>query len=176
MGAVRGRALDAVVGVGGIGREARSHNIHGKIDWVGLGPKKHAALGYRGPILTFAQIREFDGKGPLLRDFAPRIAARMYDGNPRMVMSFSAEEWAELEGILKLADGAPSSHRQRQACGARGAGVRASVRITFTDPTAASRIDFCRPSGAGTRPRSRMSKIAGDSTLVRAAADCRWLG
>jgi hypothetical protein len=123
MGSVRARTFDAVIGVGGNGAEARSHNIHGKIDWVGLGPKKHPAPGYRGPIVTFDHIKDFSGKGPELRKIAPRLAARMYDGNPRTVMAFSAEEQVELKGILRLADGGPSSHqhgaRTAKACSAR---------------------------------------------------------
>jgi hypothetical protein len=125
MGKVRARTYDAVIGIGGIGPMARSYNIDGKVDWVGLGPKKHPSWpGYRGPIVTFDHIKEFNGDGPPLRKVAPLLAAKMYDGNPRMAMTFSPDEWAEIKSILKLAEDAPSSHRRWH-----GRGNRPSIRL-----------------------------------------------
>jgi hypothetical protein len=40
MGRVRGWNFDAVIGVGGIGREPELEGIAGKVTWVGIGPHK----------------------------------------------------------------------------------------------------------------------------------------
>jgi hypothetical protein len=44
MGSVRDFAYDAVVGVGGIGDDARAHGIAGKINWIGVGPGRFPRL------------------------------------------------------------------------------------------------------------------------------------
>jgi len=40
MGRVRDFCFDAVIGVGGIGAEARSWDIAGKLTWIGVGPQR----------------------------------------------------------------------------------------------------------------------------------------
>ena len=38
MGHVRRWGFEAVIGVGGIGAESRSHGRDGKVNWIGIGP------------------------------------------------------------------------------------------------------------------------------------------
>jgi hypothetical protein len=40
MGSVRGWQFDAVIGVGGVGREPKSHRIAGKLTWIGINPER----------------------------------------------------------------------------------------------------------------------------------------
>jgi hypothetical protein len=41
MGQVRFWGFEAVIGVGGMGAEAQSWGISGKVTWIGIGPQKH---------------------------------------------------------------------------------------------------------------------------------------
>lgn len=118
MGAVRARDFEAVIGVGGIGSEARSHNLDGKLNYVGVGARKHRWFG-RGPLVTFDRYVDFGVSGPAFRDVAPQLAQRMLGRNARVVQTFSDEEWREVLAILALADGAPSSHGQPMPSGGR---------------------------------------------------------
>src|SRR6266487_386945 len=40
MGMVRYRPFDAVIGIGGIGSDAQANGIAGKVNWIGIGPRK----------------------------------------------------------------------------------------------------------------------------------------
>jgi hypothetical protein len=55
MGAVRRRRFDAVIGVGGIGAEAKGWKIDRRLNWVGIGVHKAESIpvGFRGPLITF---------------------------------------------------------------------------------------------------------------------------
>lgn len=48
MGRVRAMDFDAVIGIGGIGSEAKGAGIAGKITWIGIGAHKEVGDG-RGP-------------------------------------------------------------------------------------------------------------------------------
>lgn len=56
MGSVRSWHFDAVIGVGGIGPEARTNGISGTASWIGIGPHKVGVDGKRGPSCTLATI------------------------------------------------------------------------------------------------------------------------
>jgi hypothetical protein len=116
MGTVRDREFDAVIGVGGIGAEARANGIAGQINWVGIGPHKSYIRGKRGPEVTFDHFLDFGTDGPDLRTFAPALADRMYGGKVRsMLHSLSAKERAEAAKIIRLAEGEPLSTGGRSA-------------------------------------------------------------
>jgi hypothetical protein len=51
MGAIRARRFDAVIGAGGIGPEAQSHGIDGKLNWIGIGPRRGRWYGRRGQLV-----------------------------------------------------------------------------------------------------------------------------
>ncbi len=110
MGQVRTWDFDAVIGVGGIGAEPRSHGLNGKVNWIGIGPHR-IGTARRGPVLTFDRFCLFESKGPSFAGLAPRLAARLYARNVRVVRDrLDDEERREVERILALAgDAGPSA-------------------------------------------------------------------
>jgi hypothetical protein len=123
MGQVRARAFDAVIGVGGLSQEPRSHGIDGRITWVGVKPR---VVGYseRGPVLMFASFLLLDSDGPSFSDLAPELARRMYERNVRSILTgYTPKQRREAESIVRWAlvqarkasrtsrRGAPRSHR-----------------------------------------------------------------
>jgi len=117
MGSVRGLTYDAVIGIGALTAEARSYGIDGRINWIGVGPKKDwsaAAMKVddRGPQVTFRKFKLWEDAGPLFHVHAPLLARRFYERNARFVLAgMSREEQAEAEAILKLVEkhrGAPT--------------------------------------------------------------------
>jgi hypothetical protein len=113
MGQVRGWKFDAVIGVGGMGREPKKHGIYQKLTWVGIGP--HTTGDSRCPLVTFDHFLYCEPM-PLLKNLAPNLAKRMYDGKVRVILdssSLSAAEQRDVQGILELAKDAPPSSQQR---------------------------------------------------------------
>lgn len=109
MGRVRRWNFDAVVGVGGIGAEPRSHRIDGKVTWIGIGPHKTSG-DRRGPLVTFDRFINWGADGPSFEALAPNLAHRIYDRNIRAVMNgLSDVEQAEVAKILARAKNAPPS-------------------------------------------------------------------
>lgn len=110
MRTVRGRVYDAVIGVGGAGREAERNGIARKLTWIGIGPHKTGDL--RRPLVTFDHFLYFGEQGPRLEDCAPKLARHMYGGNVRVILNLlSAKERVEVEKILNLARNAlPSGY------------------------------------------------------------------
>jgi len=110
MGRVRNWPFDAVIGVGGIGPEATTHGIDGRVTWIGIGPHRHRGRDRRGPVLTFDHFLLFDATGPFLIDHAPRLAEHLYGKNVRTLLhSTTRTERREIDGILLLAKNAPAS-------------------------------------------------------------------
>lgn len=110
MGQVRTWAFEAVVGVGGMGAEPRSHGLAGKVNWIGIGPRKRAGADKRGPVVTFDHFRFFDSDGPSFLELAPQLASRIYSKNVRVLMDrLDESERIEVEGLLALAKDAPPS-------------------------------------------------------------------
>jgi hypothetical protein len=88
MGRVRNLKVDAVIGVGGIGNEPKTHQIDKKVNWIGVSPKKQRApLNYRGPLITFEKFLLLDDKGPLFENLAPQLANRVYKDKARYFIS-----------------------------------------------------------------------------------------
>jgi hypothetical protein len=114
MKSVRGWPFNAVIGIGGIGREPQDKRIAGKLTWVGIGAHKTCddPDHVDRPLVTFDHFLYYGEQGPLLREMAPLLARRMYGKNVRVLMnSLSPNERREVEGILELARNAPrSSH------------------------------------------------------------------
>ncbi len=115
MGRVRAWGYEAVIGVGGIGAEPKSHGLDGKVNWIGIGAHKTGAIHEDGwPVVTFRHFLLFgsDGSdGPCFKDLAPTLADRMlYGGNVRVLMDdLDTVEQGEVEMILDLAKNAPRS-------------------------------------------------------------------
>lgn len=110
MGQVRTWDFEAVIGVGGIGKEPASYGLADKVNWIGIGPHKKGEPGKRGPIVTFEHFRLFGSGGPSFSKLAPKLAARMYSKNVRALMhDLDQGERREVRNILALAKSAPSS-------------------------------------------------------------------
>jgi len=101
MGRVRDFHFDAVIGVGGMGAEARSWDIAGKLTWIGVGPQRGPRSIVDGAsVVTFERFFRWDARGPDLRLVAPSLASRMYDGRVRYLLDGYAE--AERADALAL--------------------------------------------------------------------------
>lgn len=110
MGTVRGWEFDAVIGIGGIGREPQVEGIAYKLTWIGIGPHKRMVPGKRDPEVQFDHFVLFDEKGEDFRKLAPKLAKRMYENGIRVVLhDLSAAELAEVATIVKRAKNAPPS-------------------------------------------------------------------
>jgi hypothetical protein len=110
MGQVRMWGFEAVIGVGGVGAEPESHGLARKVNWIGIGPRRRAAAGKRGPVVTFDHFRFFGSDGPSFLELAPQIADRMYSKNVRVLMDrLNRRERGELEKLLALAKDSPPS-------------------------------------------------------------------
>lgn len=109
MGTVRDRKYDAVIGVGGVGPEAKANGVAGKVNWIGVGPHKRY-VGKRGPEVTFDRFMYYGCDGPDFVAIAPAIAQRMYHRNVRSVLhGLTDDEIAEALAIVARADNAPPS-------------------------------------------------------------------
>jgi len=110
MGRIRKRDFDAVIGIGGMGREAQSYGFAGKIIWVGIGPHKTAMHGMRGPSVRFQHLVDFGNDGLKFRQVAPKLGKHLCSSRMRHLMLNSlSEEHREIIGVLALAQNAPPS-------------------------------------------------------------------
>jgi hypothetical protein len=117
MGSVRERQFDAVIGIGGIGPEAKNHGIAGKLNWVGIGPI-YDGRERRGPRLRFRHFWYRGDYGPLLQEKYRALARRMYDKNARSFMHSASAKGErldrEVKEILRLAKDAPRPRQMAQ--------------------------------------------------------------
>jgi hypothetical protein len=126
MGRFRHCDFDAVIGVGGIGRQAKAAGIDGRLNWIGIGPRKEPHHGISGPVVTFDHFVLFEEKGKKLFAMAPILARRMYSRHgPRFLFNdkFNEAEQTEIARILRMAKTEPRSagmaHKQSHV-GRRG--------------------------------------------------------
>lgn len=114
MGRCRSFDFDAVIGVGGIGIQAKAEGISGKLNWVGVGARKRPSPTRHGPLVGFDHFVLFEERGKRLEAIAPRIAQRMYSTNgPRFLFNdkFSELEQREIDRLLRMAKTKPPSAR-----------------------------------------------------------------
>jgi hypothetical protein len=107
MGRVREREFDAVIGVGGIGREPIQEGIDRRLTWIGIAPQQVDVASDGYPVLAFEQFYLKDKRGPLLTDKAPMLAKRLFGKNAPRVVMVDADD--ELEALLRLAKRAQPS-------------------------------------------------------------------
>jgi len=121
MGRIRKLSFDAVIGIGGIGSEAKAEGIGGKVNWIGIGSRKKTLPEGRGPLVTFDQFVLFEEKGRNFRVVAPTLARHMYSTKaPRFLFDdFNEAEQGELDRLLKMAQTAPSSTGTPHRSGSR---------------------------------------------------------
>jgi len=107
-----------------MGAEPKSHGLAGKVNWIGLGPRRRAAAAKRAPIITFDHFLFFGSDGPSFLKLAPQLASRIYSKNVRVPMDrLDRRERVEVERLLALAKDAPPSSADAGACRGRGRGV-----------------------------------------------------
>jgi hypothetical protein len=112
MGQVRRWNFDAVIGVGGVGAEARSWGIDETVNWIGIGPHKEVVAGRRGPLVTFDHFVLFCENAPRFEKVEPVLAQRIYSRNVRTLMN----GLSPTEGTrLKISCGKPETRRRRRA-------------------------------------------------------------
>jgi hypothetical protein len=129
MGVVCDWPFDAVIGIGGVGREPQTHRIAGKLTWIGIGPQAIDYFG-RGPQLIFHHFWHRGEDGPLVQAKYPALASRMYNKNVRILMHSPCADGlqdGEVAGldrdvrkILCLAMDAPPSPGSQPPRSARG--------------------------------------------------------
>jgi hypothetical protein len=105
MGQIRKFSFDAVIGIGGKSAEPRSFGIDGKINWVGIFPKKSKTIirNSRAPIIEFEHFILLENNGPSFESHAPRLAERMYGGRRFLFKAYSEQEKIEAISILEWA-------------------------------------------------------------------------
>lgn len=110
MGKVRMYDFDAIIGVGGIGREPIQHNISRKITWIGVKPiriKKKDSYD----LISFKHFVLLDEDGPFLETFAPQIARRLFQFKARFIFkSISNIEEKEAMSIIEWSYKRIASH------------------------------------------------------------------
>jgi len=101
--------FDVVIGIGGEGREAISHGIAGKVNWIGIEPERHAVPVMRHPVITFEHFLDLSSEDCDFRAEAPLLAARMYGSSLHFVKHLWQDEINEIEKLLNRAESAPRS-------------------------------------------------------------------
>lgn len=104
MGRVRDYDYDAIIGIGGIGAEARSHGLDGRLNWVGIGPTRMPRrAGERGGRVKFKHFVLLESAGGQLMHGFPLLARRMYEGRARYMKTFGEAETKEIKQLLAWA-------------------------------------------------------------------------
>lgn len=104
LGSVRNRNYDAVIGIGGECCWPEHKEISKKVNWIGIGPKKHGLEG-RGPLVTFEKFCLFEENGPDIEKIAPALYNYMFiEKHRRIIMSYSLPSYilSEIYKILGL--------------------------------------------------------------------------
>ena len=112
MGRLRKCEFGAVIGIGGIGPQARSQRIDARVNWIGVGPRKEWLQGYRGPLIRFVHFVLFEDRGQMLSEVAPHLARRICSSRgPRFVFSdkLTPSEQIEIARLLAIVKAKPSS-------------------------------------------------------------------
>ena len=148
MGRLRDSHFDAVIGIGGICGQAIADEISGKINWIGIGPRRKAAKGRRGSVILFDNFVLYEDRGKDFDSIAPTLASRLYTSrSPRFLFSddFNVTELAEVQRVLKLAKNKPPSSTADYPiwkCTCRGKATRIPCGVCRHRKSCAS-----RPSG-----------------------------
>ncbi|WP_159571257.1 hypothetical protein [Limnobacter sp. 130] len=135
MGTIRNFDFDAVIGVGGTGKEPQSFGIDRKLNWIGINPmRQQGSRRGRASIVTFKKFALFEDRGPLLHSLAPNLAKRMYAGRRFIFKSMNTAERTEALELLKLVDGFYSASPDESV-----------IKSSF----------FCKPSGCKRKRRAK---------------------
>jgi hypothetical protein len=144
MGSVRDLPFDAVIGVGGIGGEARASGIAGKINWIGIGPSKLDNPNKRGPEVTFDHFLYYGTDGPDFSAAAPALAKRIYDYNVRVLLyDYTSTEYSEAMKLVRRATRSRPSPRRSSA--------------SFRPNVTCSKLPSCKPKRLTRRCSERLA-------------------
>lgn len=140
MRTVRKWSFDAVIGIGGIGRKAKSAGIACKLTWIGIGPNELRKRNNPPNMMTFDHFLYYGQEGPLLKKVAPALARRMYNKKVRVLMdSLSKKQRQDVERILDLAKDAPPSGQPRDKSQRNSQKTSSKCRSNFSCGTSAGR-------------------------------------
>jgi hypothetical protein len=144
MGQIRGFDYDVVVGIGGIGTEARSHGIDRRLNWIGIG-RIHGPVhpNRNHPTFTFRHFVLQEHTGAFFDVHCPQLAEAMYDNGCRFRFNHTAEHMRELERLVAWA---------KRKAGPRGLYVAPNLRLQEQTDDKCLQPD-CRPTVC--TPKSR---------------------
>jgi hypothetical protein len=110
--------FDAVIGIGGIGEEAKANKIAGKINWIGIGPHRWKEPGKNGDVIKFDTFLDYGTNGPDFRQLAPKLAHDSYTRNVRQmkVAPNDGSKYEEACEILLTADKLVAAQRTIVDC------------------------------------------------------------
>jgi hypothetical protein len=160
MGSVRGWPFDAVIGIGGVGREPKGHRIAGKLTWIGIDPERIFCEppdhpNSRGPRVRFRHFLYLGEDGPLLEEKYPALASRMYDKNVRVLIHSPSPAGRRQNKIADL----DRDVRKILHCATAAPPSNAPTERDFRDTTRKCRV---RPIGSAfCSIRRRQSKSRG---------------
>lgn len=160
MKTVRAWGFDAVIGIGGVGKEPVSKGIAGKLTWIGIGKhethtdRRRPFVSPETPLVTFDHFLYYGEEGPSLDEIAPALARRMFDRNVRILMdSLTPQQEKEVEKILALARRAPPSDQLVD-----GGLIGSAGKCSTKSPKRRASVD-CRPT------KRKRAKVACDRKL-----------
>jgi hypothetical protein len=116
MGKVREFKFDAVIGIGGAGKEPQRWGIARKLLWIGIGPDRVPSPIREdwSDLVTFEHFLAYGNAGPLLAMEAPVLAKLMYgQGCPQRykIKGFTKRELNDIDNLLERAKNAPRSDK-----------------------------------------------------------------
>lgn len=148
MKSVRGFAFDAVIGVGGVGPEARSNDIEPRVMWIGIGRHDDWTIPTPSgaPRLWFDHFKMYDANtGDELKVIAKKLDKRLYQGGSRYLLNLSEDELCEALKILAQALGSPASTGRPGRSAVATPSSATSSSCSRNQPTAVIANPPCRP-------------------------------
>jgi hypothetical protein len=114
MGKLRNLPYGAVIGIGGIGPEAKKNGIAGTVTWIGIGPTRESVPWLHGELVTFETFCYFGKRGRDFRVESPVLSTRLYSRQaPRFIFDdFNPREQAEIESLLALVENSDRSRHR----------------------------------------------------------------
>ena len=111
MGRLRNGNYDAVIGIGGLAPWAEDIDIKGKINWVGLDPKRIPYPKYRGDLIVFSHFALYEERGKDIKQNYPYLYKFIYKNNCGFVKTsdFPKSVQNELDQIIKSVQKCPPS-------------------------------------------------------------------
>lgn len=107
MGEIRNLKFDAVIGIGGIGSDAKRSGIASRVVWIGMSLHRQSDMpnGWRGDLVISHEFLYLGNRGPKLCEVAPHLAKLMYANKSRKYLSsgFDQKVMGEIQKLLAIA-------------------------------------------------------------------------